>query len=139
MLALGAPLSVQANDTKELRALLAAYPRFVSEGNRQGFEGLLLDKDIPFRGVYDNRATSSQQLRDYTHFREAVFDSGHRYRQTFSHVVVEMHGAIAQASLDFETIDLAHPSEPTRGWKILQFVRGEGGWRIASELWGAAR
>ncbi|KJV36887.1 nuclear transport factor 2 family protein [Luteibacter yeojuensis] len=139
LLLFAAPCCARADDASDVRAVVDAYPRYVTAGNRAGFESLLLDTDITFRGVYDDRIASSRELQDYAHFRQGVFESGHRYTQAFSNVAVEVHGDIAEASLDFVTTDLAQPSRPTKGWKILQLVKTKAGWRIAAELWGVAR
>jgi ketosteroid isomerase-like protein len=131
--------TAHADDAQDVRAVVDAYPRYVTAGDRTDFEKLLLDTDVTFRGVYDDHASSSQALRDYAGFRSSVFESGRRFSQVFSNVHVDVHGDIAQVSLDFVTTDVAQPGKPTKGWKILQLVRTKDGWRIASELWGPAR
>lgn len=123
------------SDHQAIGALLASYTRCVTRHDESGFRALLLDDRIPFAAVAESKAsTTPPNLRQYAGFRQAVFGSGQRYRQTFTHVHIEQHGPLAQVSLDFVTEQLSGNRGSSAGWKVLQLVKVGEQWKIANEL-----
>jgi len=123
-----------ANDHAAIAAVLNRYTECVTAGDEAGFRALLLDDDIPFSAVSPARSgtdVTTASLRRYADFRDAVFRSGQRFRQSFSHVRIEQDGSLAQASLDFVT---RRGDDGSIGWKVLQLVKTADGWKIASEF-----
>jgi len=74
--------------------------------------------------------------RRYAGFRKTVFASGVRYTQQFYNIHIERDGGLAQVSLDFVTKN-AKSGRGGYGWKILQLIKVQGQWKIASELYTA--
>lgn len=121
-------------DRQAIAAVLDRYTRCVSTGDEAGFRALLVDDDIPFSTIpADGTASdaSTARLRRFAGFRDAVFRTGRKYRQTFHNVRIEQDGALAQASVDFVT---RRDGGGSYGWKVLQLVRTASGWKIASEF-----
>jgi len=132
---------VDQSDLALIEEVLMAYTSSVSSGDRARFEKLLLDPDIPFFGLDDNRMPSEggaslRSVQQFAGFRKAVFESGQKYTQRFFNVKVECDGDLAQVSLNFET-RLVGTDEGARGWKILHMLRVNGQWKIASEFYTA--
>lgn len=122
-------------DAQGINALLTTYTQSVSQGDRARFESQLLDTHIPFYGVDRGNLTSVglATIQDYAGFRQAIFDGGQKFKQRFSNVSVEQVGNLAQVSLDYETAkqDEAYAG---KGWKVLQLIKVDGQWKIASEF-----
>jgi hypothetical protein len=74
-------------------------------------------------------------LHRYEDFRKAVFESGQRYKQRFYNVRIEQRGPLAQVSLTFVTERLSAKPDTATGWKLLQWVKVGGEWKIASDLY----
>ena len=127
-----------AADEAAIQKLLANYTRSVSTGDRAAFESQLLDPMIPFSYVKQGSSAVSQPglaaFQDYAGFRKVIFDSGKRYQQRFSHIHIEQLGNLAQVSLDYQTA-LQGEAYAGAGWKVMQLVRINGQWKIASELY----
>jgi hypothetical protein len=131
-----AAASAASTDEAAISQLISNYPRFVMNRNQKGFESLLLDKDIPFSSVSaHNPITGSAGLRHYEQFRQAIFGGTYKYRQTFSNVKIDRTGPLAQVSLTFTVERLDGKGETYTGWKVLQLVKTNGAWKIASELY----
>jgi hypothetical protein len=124
-------------DDAAIHQLLDNYTRSVSTGDRRLFESQLLDLKIPFSYVGTSarsaRRPTLADFQDYAGFRATIFDSGKKYRQRFSHVSIEQVGDLAQVSLDYQTALQGEPYQGS-GWKILQLVRVDRRWKIASEF-----
>lgn len=124
-------------DDAAIRQLLENYTHSVSTGDRVLFESQLLDTKIPFSYVGTTarsaRRSTLADFQDYAHFRATIFDSGKRYRQRFSQVRIEQVGDLAQVSLDYQTALQDAPYKST-GWKVLQLIKVDGRWKIASEF-----
>jgi hypothetical protein len=128
--------SVQSADHQAIEALLAAYPRCLTNDDEAGFRALLLDDNIPFAMVKTSAAGEGPlDLRHYEDFRKAVFLSGQRYKQRFYNIRIEQHGPLAQATLNFVTERVSGKPDSVTGWKVLQLVKVGGNWKIASELY----
>lgn len=124
------------SDHAAIVKLVSSYTRFVGERDRKGFESLLLDKEVPFSTVSANRPTAdSEALKNYAGFDKGIFAGDYPYRQQFSNVKIEQVGPIAQVSLNFTVERLDGKNQVYAGWKILQLVKTNGTWKIASELW----
>lgn len=127
----------RAQDEVAIRKLLANYTGSLSAGNREAFESQLLDLRIPFShvdggaGVVDHPSLATFQ--DYARFRKIIFDSGKRYQQRFSNISIEQVGNLAQASLDYQTTLQGDQYEGS-GWKVMQLIKLNGQWKIASEF-----
>jgi hypothetical protein len=126
-----------AADDAAIRQLLDDYAKSVSTGDRTRFESLLLNLKIPFSYVGTSarsaRRPTLADFQDYAGFRATIFDGGKKYRQRFSHVSIEQVGDLAQVSLDYQTALQGEPYQGS-GWKILQLVRVDRRWKIASEF-----
>jgi hypothetical protein len=122
-------------EAAKINQLLANYTRSVSDGDRALFESQLLDLKIPFFGVprKPGGAMTLKTVQDYAGFKKAIFDSGKKFKQRFSNVRIERVGNLAQVSLDYET---AYEGEAYdgKGWKVIQLIQSDGGWKIASEF-----
>ena len=132
---------VNLSDVALIQEVLQAYTSSVSSGDRARFEKLLLDPDIPFFGLDDNRvppggAVTLRSVQQFADFRKAVFESGNKYTQRFFNVKVECDGDLAEVSLNFET-RLVGTDKGAQGWKILHMLKVNGQWRIASEFYTA--
>lgn len=129
-------------EDKKIRALLENYTQSVTQGDRARFESQLLDTDIPFSGVSSGEGglngASLKTIQDYRGFRRAIFDGGEKFRQRFSNIHIEQLGNMAQVSLDYETArqDAAYEG---KGWKVLQLIKVDGQWKIASEFFTGYR
>ena len=125
-------------ENQRINDLLQAYTRCVSQGDRAGFERLLLDTSIPFLGVRGSLPANFGQglaaVQGYAGFRQSVFESGRKYAQRFYDIHIERDGDLAQASLKFET-RLVEQGGGGQGWKILHLLKVGGDWRIASEFY----
>ena len=125
-------------DRQAIQDVLSGYTQAVIAGDEAAFESLLLDKDNPFAYADDAASPATASGRIDTHryqdFRDAVFGSGKRYSQHFYHVRIEQDGALAQASLDFVTRD-AKTGKGSYGFKVLQLLKVQGKWKIASEFY----
>jgi hypothetical protein len=121
-------------DLKAINALLANYTRAVSNRDQALFESLLLDRSIPFSGVpATGKAGSDRETRNYESFRKGVFE-GEPFTQKFRDVHIEQDGALANVTLVFEN---TQPAGKSWGWKILQLLKVDGDWKIASEFYTA--
>jgi aryl-alcohol dehydrogenase-like predicted oxidoreductase len=127
-------------DKQAIEQVLSAYTNSVSTGDEKTFAALLLDEKIPFMATssLDGGDAGGKRLdtRQYDDFRQAVFASGKKYEQHFYHVRIEQDGKLAQASLDFVTKE-SKSQKGTYGWKVLQFLKVDGAWKIASEFYTA--
>jgi hypothetical protein len=148
MLAASVAFGAAAYDTHDGQSLASAadrvaisqvvdnYAKYMTDGNEQGFESLFLDKDVAFSAVSAHgTVTSSSALRNYEKFRKAVFASGYKYRQVVSNVKIDEMGPLAQVSLTFTATRMDGKGQSATGWKILQLVKSNGSWKIASELY----
>lgn len=127
-------------ETARIHDLLNAYTRCVSTGDRDGFERLLLDTQIPFYGVRDGAVPADlgglAAVQRYAGFRASVFESGRQYAQTFHDIHIQRDRDLAQVSLRFET-RLVGQAGGAQGWKVLQLLKVRGDWKIASEFYTA--
>ncbi|MFZ6657178.1 nuclear transport factor 2 family protein [Undibacterium sp. TJN19] len=127
-----------AEDKLAIERLLSAYTTSVSTGDGKTFATLLLDDKVPFmavRGVPDIVNNSDTlDTRRYADFRESVFGSGRKLEQAFFNVKINQDGALAQVSLDFITKE-AGTQKGGFGWKLLQLLKTNGHWKIASEFY----
>lgn len=129
----------EAEDTRAIEALLAAYTTAVTRSDRAAFEALLLNLDVPFAAtdsVLAPRNGPMGETRRYAQFRKAVFESGARLEQSFHNVRIQQDGPLAQVSLDFVTRDLG-AARAAYGFKTLQLLKVAGQWKIASEFYTA--
>ncbi len=128
----------QDPENQRINAVLQAYTRCVSQGDRAGFERLLLDTSIPFMGLRGSLPADFGQglpaVQAYAGFRQSVFESGRKYAQRFYDIHIERDGDLAQASLRFET-RLVEQGGGGQGWKILHLLKVRGDWKIASEFY----
>jgi hypothetical protein len=127
----------KAQDDVAIRKLLANYTACLSTGNREAFESQLLDLNIPFAHVKGGEGAvdhpSLATFQDYAGFRKIIFDGGKRYQQRFSNIRIEQVGNLAQVSLDYQTALLGSRYEGS-GWKVMQLIKLNGQWKIASEF-----
>jgi hypothetical protein len=126
------------DDTQAIQTLLATYTTSVTNGDEAAFETLLLNDQVPFSStdelVGPRAAAGPVDTRRYAGFRQAIFGSGTQYTQQFYNVHIEQDGALAQVSLDFVTKD-ARSGQGGYGWKVLQLLKVQGQWKIASEFY----
>jgi hypothetical protein len=133
----GAASTPRAADERAIRHVLDVYVRSVSTGDERTFESQLLDLKIPFSYVGEGASTGGKgdlaTFQDYEGFRRTIFRSHEAYRQRFSRIRIEQVGNLAQVRLDYQT---ALQGQPYRGvgWKVLQLLRIDGRWKIASEF-----
>jgi hypothetical protein len=127
--------SPSEEEAQRINAVLTTYARSVSQGNAQLFESQLLDLKIPFAGVWGEMAASANlaTIQDYAGFRKSIFESGKTFKQRFSNIKIEQIGPVAQVSLDYETA-LKESDYDRKGWKVIQLLKVEGQWKIASEF-----
>ncbi len=127
----------KAADDAAIRKLLSKYMTSVSTGDRIAFESQLLDLKIPFAYVKEGAHTADRSdlatFQDYAGFRKVIFDSGKRYQQRFGNIRIEQVGNLAQVSLDYQTA-LQGAAYEGKGWKVLQLIKLNGQWKIASEF-----
>ena len=127
-------------DIQAIRNLLKAYTTAMANGDQAAFESLLLNDQVPFSStdeLVDPKADAGHvDTRHYSGFRQAVFASGVRYTQQQYNVHIEQDGDLAQVSLDFVT-RTAKSGQGGYGWKVLQLIKTQGRWKIASELYTA--
>lgn len=127
-----------AEDRQAIGKLLETYTSAVSNGDKAGFEAILLDDQVPFSGTYALAGQGAKGetvvTRNYPQFRKAVFESGVQYTQRFYNVHIDQDGALAQASLDFITQEVKS-GRGSFGWKTLQLLKIQGHWKIASEFY----
>ncbi len=127
----------KAQDEVAIRKLLSNYTTSLSTGNRKAFELQLLDLDIPFSHVNGGAGAvhnpSLAIFQDYAGFRKIIFDGGKRYQQRFSNIKIEQVGNLAQISLDYQTALLGDQYKGS-GWKVMQLIKLNGQWKIASEF-----
>lgn len=126
-------------DRRAIDRLLAAYTRAVSTGDEPAFAKLLLNENVPFLYVGPDtfkHASNIPTLQNYVSFKDAVFRSGHHYRQAFYNVEIAQDGPLARASLEFVTLD-AESGKGVWGWKTLQLLKVRGSWKIVGELYTA--
>jgi hypothetical protein len=112
----------------------------VTQGDRAAFEALLLNEEIPFSAtdevVTPHAGGQNADTHHYQRFRKSVFDSGRRYTQHFYNVHIQQDGDLAQVSLDFITQE-TQSGRGGFGWKVLQLLKVQGRWKIASEFYTA--
>ena len=124
-------------DDQAIRQLLTAYTTAVSDGDEAAFKTLLLDERIPFTGVGSRISSTADRPyddRNFAGFDDEIFKSGVRYTQSFYNIHILQDGLLAQVSLDFVTRE-ASSANGGWGWKILQLVKVDGAWKIASEFY----
>jgi hypothetical protein len=127
-------------DRRAIEEVLATYTRSVTNGDERSFEALLLDENVTFTSTdvlaRTNVGATLPNLRHYRDFRHAVFESGQHLQQQFFNVKSQQDGPLAQVSCDFVTVqrDTQHGGY---GWKVLQMLKVQGQWKIASELYTA--
>jgi hypothetical protein len=116
---------------------LTAYTPAVTNGDRTTFESLLLNEQIPFSSTDEiaGRQGNAPDTRHYASFRDPVFASGVKYTEKFYNVHIAQDGPLAQVSLDFLTKKINGGG--AYGWKLLQLIKIQGQWKIASELYTA--
>jgi hypothetical protein len=129
-----------AEDIQAIQTLLTTYTTAVTNCDEAAFERLLLNDQVPFSSMDElvgpKADAHNVDTRHYTGFRQTVFASGVRNKQQFYNTQIEQDGALAQVSLDFVTKN-AKSGRGVYGWKILQLVKVQGQWKIASELYTA--
>ncbi|TDR46587.1 SnoaL-like protein [Tahibacter aquaticus] len=127
-----------AADREAIGQVLAAYTQSVIGRDPARFESLLLSRDIPFSSTdaASGKTAGAVDTRRYADFKAAVFDSGERFQQQFYNVRIAQDGELAQVSLDFVTTRLS-TGRGGYGWKVLQLLKVDGEWKIASELYTA--
>jgi len=129
-----------ADDIQAIQKLLTTYTTSVTNGDEAAFEALLLNDQVPFSStgelVGPQADTEHVDTRRYSGFRQAIFASGVQYTQQFYNVHIEQDGVLAQVSLDFVTKD-AKSGRGGYGWKVLQLLKAQGQWKIASEFYTA--
>jgi ketosteroid isomerase-like protein len=120
-------------DRREIEALLSTYTTAVSTKDQALFEGLLLDKDIPFSGVGASDRSDGRRVvtTNYDDFRKGVFQ-GPPFTQRFQDVHIDQDGRLAAVSLVFVNTAADGTSW---GWKTLQLLKVGGRWKIASEFY----
>ena len=127
-------------DKQAIELVLASYTSSLSSGDEKTFAALLLNQQIPFMATssLDGGSTGDKALdtRQYEDFRQAVFASGKKYEQHFYNVRIAQDGKLAQASLDFVTRE-ANSQNGSYGWKVIQLLKVNGAWKIASEFYTA--
>ncbi|WP_266181412.1 hypothetical protein [Dyella humicola] len=115
----------------------ANYTASLSTGNREAFELQLLDLNIPFSYVKGGAGAMDHPglaiFQDYAGFRKVIFVSSKRYQQRFSNIRVEQVGNLAEVSLDYQTALQGDQYEGS-GWKVMQLIKLNGQWKIASEF-----
>lgn len=126
------------SDIHAIESLLETYTTSVTNADQAAFEALLLNEEVPFSST-DELVTpppggQSIDTRRYQRFRQAVFDSGVRYTQHFYNVHIQQDGDLAQVSLDFVT-QQTKSGRGGFGWKLLQLLKIDGRWKIASEIY----
>jgi hypothetical protein len=125
-----------ASDVTTIKRVLAAYTASVTNGDKGTFESLLLNLDITFTSTDELAAQDAAHVdtRRYRQFRRAVFETGDRFVQRFYNVHIQQDGDLAQVSLDFIT-KTPKSDDGGYGWKLLQLVKVQGQWKIASEIY----
>ncbi len=126
-------------DKQAIEQLLHSYTAAVTDGNEAAFTSLLLNADVPFTATADVTAGADPQhleTRHFGQFRQAVFLSGKHYKQSFYNVRIDQDGPLAQVSLDFLT-KVPGSGQGGYGWKVLQLLKVQGQWKIASEFYTA--
>ena len=120
-------------DRSAIEALLTTYTTAVSTKNEPMFEGLLLNKDIPFSGVgaQDRSGGSKVATANYDSFRKGVFQ-GPPFTQRFQDVHIDQDGRLASVSLVFVN---SAADGGSWGWKTMQLLKVGGRWKIASEFY----
>ncbi len=124
-------------DRAAIEAVLKAYTDAVTSGDEAAFKALLLSEQIPFSGVGGAPKSSGSHPftpNDFKGFDQDIFQSEIRYRQAFYNVHILQDGPLAQASLDFVTQEAAS-GRGGWGWKVVQLVKLDGRWEIASEFY----
>jgi Putative lumazine-binding len=129
-----------AADKSAIEDVLATYTRSVSNGDQHAFEALLLDENVTFTSTdvveHPNVGTIAPDIRRYSDFRHAVFESGKSLQQQFFNVKIQQDGPLAQVSLDFVTVQ-RDSKKGGYGWKVLQMLKVQGQWKIVSEIYTA--
>ena len=129
-----------ADDKKAIEDVLATYTRSVSNGDQHAFEALLLDENVTFTSTdvveHPSAGAKVPDIRRYSDFRHAVFESGKHLQQQFFNVKIQQDGALAQVSLDFVAVQ-RDTQKGGYGWKVLQMLKVQGQWKIVSEIYTA--
>jgi hypothetical protein len=129
---------INPDDLHAIEKLLETYTTSVTNRDQSAFEALLLNEEIPFSSTDElvKPAAGAQSIdtRRYARFRKAVFESAVRYTQHFYNVHIEQDGDLAQVSLDFITKQ-TDSGRGGFGWKLLQLLKIDGHWKIASEIY----
>ena len=129
-----------ADDKKAIEDILATYTRSLSNGDQPAFEALLLDENVTFTSTdvveHPTAGAKVPDIRRYGDFRHAVFESGKHLQQQFFNVKIQQDGPLAQVSLDFVTVQRG-TQKGSYGWKVLQLLKVQGQWKIASEIYTA--
>ncbi|HWX03834.1 hypothetical protein [Collimonas sp.] len=127
-------------DKQAIERVLASYTSSLSSGDEKTFAALLLDEKIPFMATNSlegsNTGDKPLDTRQFEDFRQAVFSSGKKYEQHFYNVRIAQDGKLAQASLDFVTKE-ANSQNGSYGWKVIQLLKVNDTWKIASEFYTA--
>jgi type IV pilus biogenesis protein CpaD/CtpE len=126
------------DDIRAIESLLETYTTSVTNADKAAFEALLLNEEVPFSStdelVTPRAGAQSTDTRRYQRFRKAVFESGVRYTQHFYNVHIQQDGDLAQVSVDFITQE-TQSGRGGFGWKLLQLLKIDGRWKIASEIY----
>ncbi len=123
-------------DRDAIETLLRTYQTAVSTRNEAAFIPLLLNDQVPFAGTFElvgPRAARPLDTRRFADFRKAVFGNGEPFTQTFSNIHILQDGILGQVSLDFVNTD--RTGHGGWGWKIIQLLKVDGRWKIASEFY----
>ena len=123
-------------DRAAIERVLAAYTDAVRRGDEAAFKALLLNDHLSFSGVGGVLHSDGAHPFDphqFKSFDQQIFQSGVKYQQSFYNVHILQDGPLAQASLDFVTQEAAN-RRGGWGWKVLQLVKVDGRWKIASEF-----
>ncbi len=125
-------------DRKAIETLLQTYQTAVSTRNEAAFTSLLLNDQVPFAGTSElvgPHASRPLDTRHFADFRQGVFGNGRPFTQTFHNIHILQDGPLGQVSLDFVNKDKAGHGGWGWGWKIIQLLKVDGQWKIASEFY----
>ncbi len=123
-------------DRQAIETLLRTYQTAVSTRNEAAFLPLLLNDQVPFAGtsqLVGPHAARPLDTRRFADFRRGVFGSAEPFTQTFHNIRILQDGPLGQVSLDFVNKD--RNGHGGWGWKVIQLLKVDGQWKIASEFY----
>jgi hypothetical protein len=124
-------------DRQAILTVLGDYSRAVSTKDRALFETLLLNRQIPFSSVDAAIAAADRDYGscNYAAFCKGVFE-GAPFTQRFQDIQIKQDGALADVTLVFVN---RRQEGASWGWKMLQLLKVDGSWKIASEFYSSHR